>query len=215
MQDVIFNGSDNRHPQGMAEISLTFDNADSKLPVDFAEVQVTAALCTAPAKANTSSTRRHAGSATSRSFSWIPASAPTLTPSSARARIDLILSSRPEDRRFLFEEAAGIIKYKSRKRIAIRKLDAAEQNLLRLRDIIAEVQRQMRSLKRQVNAAIRYREFTDELRELEIRAAWLRFTRFAEGVTGLREKFAVAQNAYEKATAETSQLEARGTRNSD
>ncbi len=208
MQDVIFNGSDNRHPQGMAEISLTFDNADSKLPVDFAEVQVTRRLYRSgeseylinktPCRLRDVQELFMDTGIGTNAYSLI-----------GQGKIDLILSSRPEDRRFLFEEAAGIIKYKSRKRIAIRKLDAAEQNLLRLRDIIAEVQRQMRSLKRQVNAAIRYREFTDELRELEIRAAWLRFTRFAEGVTGLREKFAVAQNAYEKATAETSQLEAR------
>ena len=72
-----------------------------------------------------------------------------------QGKMDMILSSKPEERRYLFEEAAGIIKYKSRKKIAMRKLDSAEQNLLRLGDIIAEVERQMRSLKRQVNAAIR------------------------------------------------------------
>jgi len=102
-------------------------------------------------------------------------------------KIDLVISSRPEDRRFLFEEAAGIIKYKTRKRVAMRKLESADQNMLRLGDIIAEVERQMRSLKRQVNAAIRHREITQALRELEVRNAWLQFNELSGQIADLRE----------------------------
>lgn len=208
MQDVIFNGSENRHPLGMAEVSVTFDNADSKLPVDFAEVQVTRRLYRSGESEyliNKSPCRLRditelfmdTGIGTS-AYSMI-----------GQGKMDMILSQKPEDRRFLFEEAAGIIKYKNRKRLAIRRLESAEQNLLRLTDIIAELERQMRSLKRQVNAAIRYRELTDQLRDLEIRAAWLQYTRLTGEIGTMREQFAEAQKEYEAFSTEISTLEAR------
>ncbi len=208
MLDVVFNGTDNRQPMGMSEVSITFDNSDSRLPVDFAEVQVT---------------RRIYRSGESEYFlnktpcrlkdihelfmdTGIGMNAYSLI---GQGQIDLVLSSKPEDRRFLFEEAAGIIKYKARKKVAMRKLEGAEQNLVRLNDIIAEVQRQMRSLKRQVNAAIRYRELTDQLRDLEVRAIWLKYCVVSARVKELRGQFAEAQDRYEKAMTENSAMEAR------
>lgn len=168
MQDVIFNGTDERAPTGMAEVSLTFDNTDSRLPVDFAEVQVTRRiyrsgeseylLNNAPCRLRDVQELFMDTGIGTNAYSLI-----------GQGKIDMVLSSKPEDRRFLFEEAAGIIKYKSRKRIAMRRLDSAHQNLLRLGDIVAEVERQCRSLKRQVNAAIRYRELSESLRDFEIR----------------------------------------------
>lgn len=208
MQDVIFNGSENRQPVGMAEVSLVFDNSDSVLPVDFAEVQVTRRIYRsgeseylinkAPCRLRDVQELFMDTGVGTNAYSLI-----------SQGKIDLILSSKPEDRRFIFEEAAGIIRYKTRKRIAMRKLASAEQNLLRLGDIIAEIQRQMRSLKRQVNAAIRYRELTDKLREVDIRSAWLGFRRLSSEIEGLRAGFAKAQDEYEQATAETSKQEAR------
>ncbi|MBI5093962.1 MAG: chromosome segregation protein SMC [Candidatus Hydrogenedentes bacterium] len=208
MQDVIFNGSENRHALGMAEVSLTFDNADSRLPVDFAEVQITRRVYRsgeseylinkAPCRLkDIQELFMDTGIGTS-AYSMI-----------GQGKMDMVLSSKPEDRRFLFEEAAGIIKYKTRKRVAMRKLESADQNLLRLSDIIQEVERQMRSLKRQVNAAIRYRELSDELKATEIRSAWIKYVFLTAEITELRAKFAVAQDAYEKALAETTQFEAR------
>ncbi|MCL4695305.1 MAG: hypothetical protein KJ060_22675, partial [Candidatus Hydrogenedentes bacterium] len=126
-----------------------------------------------------------------------------------QGKMDLILSSKPEDRRYLFEEAAGIIKYKNRKRLAMRRLESAEQNLLRLGDIIAEVQRQMRSLKRQVNAAIRYRELSDQLRDIEIRAAWFEFVRLTTEIAELRKNFASSGKRLEQLTTQITKLEAR------
>ena len=126
-----------------------------------------------------------------------------------QGKIDLVLSSKPDDRRYLFEEAAGIIKYKSRKKIAMRKLDSAEQNLLRLTDIIGEVQRQMRSLKRQVNAAIRHRELTEALRDLEVRNAWLQFNELSGQIEDLKIRYEAARELYEKASTKTGQLDAR------
>lgn len=208
MQDVIFNGSEDRPATGMAEVTLTFDNADSRLPVDFAEVQVTRRLYRsgeseyllnkAPCRLRDIQEMFMDTGIGTNAYSLI-----------GQGKIDLVLSSKPEDRRFLFEEAAGIIKYKTRKRIAMRKMESADQNLLRLGDIIAEVQRQMRSLKRQVNAAIRHRELTAELRQLEIRNAWLQYNELSGRITDLKQRFAAAQNVYEKASAETSRLEAQ------
>ena len=208
MQDVIFNGSETRQPTGMAEVSLTFDNSDNRLPVDFAEVQVTRRVYRsgeseylinkAPCRLkDIQELFMDTGIGTS-AYSLI-----------GQGKIAMVLSSKPEDRRYLFEEAAGIIKYKSRKRVAMRKLDQAEQNLLRLGDIIQEVQRQMRTLKRQVNAAIRYRELTEELRGLELRSGWLKFSEYSTRIADLKESFAKAQDVYEKASAAMSRIEAR------
>jgi chromosome segregation protein len=208
MQDVIFNGSEQRSATGMAEVSLTFDNADNKLPVDFAEVQISRRvyrsgeseylLNKAPCRLRDIQELFMDTGIGTNAYSLI-----------GQGKIDLVLSSKPEDRRYLFEEAAGIIKYKSRKKIALRKLDGAEQNLLRLQDIIAEVERQMRTLKRQVAAAIRHRELTTALRDLEIRNAWLKFKSLTEDIARLKEAFDTASKQYETASTETQRMEAR------
>ena len=208
MQDVIFNGSENRHPLGMSEVSVTFDNADSKLPVDFAEVQVTRRVYRsgeseylinkAPCRLRDIQELFMDTGIGLQAYSMV-----------GQGKMDLILSSKPDDRRYLFEEAAGIIKYKNRKRVATRRLDSAEQNLLRLTDIITEVERQMRSLKRQVNAAIRYRELSEELRSLEIRAAWLTFTQLTTEIKQLQKQFAQTRDRYEGMAGRVTTLEAR------
>ena len=84
-----------------------------------------------------------------------------------QGKIDLILSSRPDDRRFIFEEASGITKYKSKKIEAVRRLEATDNNLLRATDIIAEVKRQINSITRQAKKAERYKERYDRLKEFK------------------------------------------------
>ena len=208
MLDIIFAGSENRQAMGMSEVSVTFDNSDSRLPVDFSEVQITRRLY----RSGESEYLMNKTPCRLRDIqelfmdTGIGTNAYSLI---GQGQISMVLSSKPEDRRFLFEEAAGIIKYKARKRVAIRKLDSAEQNLLRLGDIIAEVQRQMRSLKRQVNAAIRYRTMKEELQDLEIRAIYTRYAALRADLAQLRSQFAKAQDTYEKAMAQHSQFEAR------
>ncbi|GMW00762.1 MAG: chromosome partition protein Smc [Candidatus Hydrogenedentota bacterium] len=208
MQDVIFNGSENRHALGMAEVSITFDNSDSVLPIDFSEVQVTRRLYRsgeseylinkAPCRLRDIQELFMDTGIGTNAYSMI-----------GQGKMDMLLSSKPEDRRFVFEEAAGIIKYKNRKKLAMRRLEGAEQNLLRLNDIILEVERQMRTLKRQVNAAIRYRELSDELKVLEIRAAWLEYTRLRTEIADLKVQFAAASDSYTTMSTEISSLEAR------
>ncbi|HNR33548.1 MAG TPA: AAA family ATPase, partial [Candidatus Hydrogenedentes bacterium] len=211
MQDVIFNGSENRTALGMAEVSITFDNTDNRLPIDYSEVQVTRRLY----RTGESEYLLNKSPCRLRDVqelfmdTGIGTNAYSLI---GQGKIDLVLSSKPEDRRFLFEEAAGIIKYKSRKRVAMRKLDAAEQNLLRLNDIIAEVERQMRSLKRQVNAAVRYRELTDLLKALEVRAFWIKYAHLQQELMRLREQYAAAAETYARVMAENADA---GTRNEE
>ncbi len=207
MQDVIFNGSEHRSPTGMAEVTLTFDNADGKLPLDFAEIQVTRrvyrsgeseyCINKAPCRLRDIQDMFMDTGIGTNAYSLI-----------GQGKIDLVLSSKPEDRRYLFEEAAGIIKYKSRKRVAMRKLESAEQNLLRLNDIIQEVQRQMRALKRQVNAAMRHRELSEALRELEIRNAWLHFNELTGEIQDLQAQYTDVRDLYQKQTTECEKLDA-------
>ena len=208
MQDVIFNGSEDRQAMGMAEVTATFDNSDSALPVDFSEVEITRRVYRsgeseylinrAPCRLKDIQELFMDTGISTQGYSMV-----------GQGKIDLIVSSKPDERRQVFEEAAGVIKYKTRKRLALRRLDSAEQNLVRLQDIIAEVERQMRTLKRQVNAAIRYRELTEQLRDVEIRAAWLQWRHFTQEVARLKEKFAKAQDSFEKLSAENTALEAR------
>ena len=208
MQDVIFNGSEHRPPTGMAEVTLTFDNADNKLPVDFAEVTVTRRVY----RSGESEYLMNGAACRLRDIhelfmdTGIGTNAYSLI---GQGKIGMVLSSKPDDRRYLFEEAAGIIKYKSRKRVAMRKLDSAEQNLLRLQDVITEVQRQMRSLKRQVNAAIRHRELSETLRELEIRNAWLHYNALSMEITDLKDRFEAAREQYETGSTELGKHDAR------
>lgn len=208
MQDVIFNGSDERPPMGMAEVTLTFDNSDSTLPVDFSEVQITRRVYRsgeseylinkAPCRLRDIQELFMDTGIGTNAYSMI-----------GQGKVAMVLSSKPDDRRYLFEEAAGIIKYKSRKRVAMRKLEQAEQNHLRLCDVIAELERQMRSLKRQVNAAIRYRELSGQLKELEIRACWIKFVHLTADIERLTALFKESQNAFEQASTDLSRLEAQ------
>jgi len=174
MADVIFNGTDGRKAIGMAEVSLTFADVDPKLlslpgvNLDFTEITVTRRVYrdgTGEYLLNKTACRLRdiqqlfmdTGIGRS-SYSMM-----------AQGQIDQILSAHPEDRRTIFEEAAGINKYKHQKKEALRKLEYTEQNLMRLTDIIKEVKRQIISLQRQAGKARRYKEIFDQLKSLDTR----------------------------------------------
>ena len=166
MADVIFNGTDSRKPVGFGEVSLTFTNCGSELGVDWHDVRVTRRvyrdgnseyfLNKTPCRLRDIQTL-FADTGVGRSAYSIM----------EQGKIDLILSSRPEDRRTVFEEAAGITKYKTQKREALRKLEATEANLLRIGDIIKEVKRQIGSLQRQAGKARRYQALHADLQVLD------------------------------------------------
>jgi chromosome segregation protein len=166
MADVIFNGTETRKPVGFGEVSLTFTNCGSELGVDWHDVRVTRRVYrdgNSEYLLNKTPCRLRdiqslfADTGVGRSAYSIM----------EQGKIDLILSSRPEDRRAVFEEAAGITKYKTQKREALRKLEATEANLLRIGDIIKEVKRQIGSLQRQAGKARRYQTLLADLQVLD------------------------------------------------
>jgi chromosome segregation protein len=166
MADVIFNGTESRKPLGFGEVSLTFTNCGSELGVDWHDVRVTRRVY------RDGNSEYLLNKTVCRLRDIQSLFADTGVGRSAysimeQGKIDLILSSRPEDRRTVFEEAAGITKYKTQKREALRKLEATEANLLRIGDIIKEVKRQIGSLQRQAGKARRYQTLLADLQVLD------------------------------------------------
>jgi len=166
MADVIFSGTDSRKPVGFAEVSLTFTDCATELDVDWHEVRVTRRVY----RDGISEYLLNKTVCRLKDIQSLFADTGvgrTAYSMMEQGRIDLILSSRPEDRRAVFEEAAGITKYKTQKREALRKLEATEANLLRLGDIIKEVKRQIGSLQRQAGKARRYQALHSDLQVLD------------------------------------------------
>src|SRR5437762_1504020 len=170
MADVIFNGTDTRKPVGLAEVSLTFSDCETELGIDWHDVRVTRRvyrdgnseylLNKTPCRLRDIQNLFADTGVARAAYSMME-----------QGKIDMILSSRPEDRRAVFEEAAGITKYKAQKREALRKLEATEANLLRIGDVIKEVKRQIGSLQRQAGKARRYQALHADLRVLETHQA--------------------------------------------
>jgi chromosome segregation protein len=166
MADVIFDGSEVRKPVGFAEVSLTFTDCADELGIDWHDVRVTRRVY----RDGNSEYLLNKTSCRLRDIQSLFADtgiARSAYSMMEQGKIDMILSSRPEDRRAVFEEAAGVTKYKSQKREALRKLEATEANLLRIGDIIKEVKRQIGSLQRQAGKARRYQALHDDLRVLD------------------------------------------------
>nr|MDQ6912916.1 chromosome segregation protein SMC [Verrucomicrobiota bacterium] len=166
MADVIFNGTDSRKPLGFSEVSLTFSDCAQELGVDWHDVRVSRRVY------RDGNSEYLLNKTVCRLKDIHNLFADTGVGRSAysimeQGKIDLILSSRPEDRRTVFEEAAGITKYKGQKKEALRKLEATEANLLRIGDIIKEVKRQIGSLQRQAGKARRYQTLMADLQVLD------------------------------------------------
>lgn len=167
MEDVIFAGTEHRKSVGFAEVSLTIDNSDNYLPVSYSEVTITRRVYRSGESEyyiNKTSCRLKdihelfLDTGIGRDgYSII-----------GQGRVDEILSTKSEDRRHIFEEASGIMKYKVRKQEAERKLDLTEQNLVRINDIIIELETQIEPLREQSEAAKKYLSLREGLKELEI-----------------------------------------------
>src|SRR5471030_2970402 len=166
MKYVIFSGTDTRPPLGMAEVSLTFGDCEKDLGTAYNEVTITRRVF----RDGASEYELNKTPCRLRDIhsmfmdTGIGRSAYSIM---EQGKIDTILSSRPEDRRAIFEEAAGITKYKSQKKEALRKLENTEANLIRLTDIIREVKRQIGSLQRQAGKARRYQTLLADLQVLD------------------------------------------------
>ena len=162
MEDVIFAGSVNRRPLGVAEVSLVFDNSDGQLPLDFNEVIITRRVF----RSGDSEYYINKTACRLKDIHEMLADTGLGRESMTvigQNKVDEILSSKPEERRLLFEEAAGITKYKQRKRDSLRKLEDAEQNLTRVQDIIAELETQLEPLKESAARTVTFNKLSAEL----------------------------------------------------
>ena len=187
MADVIFNGADTRKPVGFAEVSLTFTDCAEELGIEWHDVRVTRRVY----RDGNSEYLLNKTPCRLRDIQSLFADtgiARTAYSMMEQGRIDMILSSRPEDRRAVFEEAAGITKYKTQKREALRKLEATEANLLRIGDVIKEVKRQIGSLQRQAGKARRYQALHADLRVLETHHACKQLASLERDLAASREE---------------------------
>ena len=190
MEDVIFGGSETRKPTGLAEVSMIFDNSDGNCPAaykDFAEIMVTRKLYRSgdsdylinktPCRLLDINELFMDTGVGARAYSIIE-----------QGKVGALVSAKPEERRSLIEEAAGVTKYKSRKKSALRKMDATRQNLIRLGDIISEVRRQISSLQRQASKAEKFRDLRREARQIELSLSGNRLQRLDEEVALLEQQ---------------------------
>jgi chromosome segregation protein len=201
MEDVIFNGTDTHKPLSMAEVSLTLADCESTLGTEFDEVTVTRRVLRSgegqyfinksPCRLKDIQRLFMDTGIGTNSYSLME-----------QGRIDLILSSRPEDRRAVFEEASGITKFKADKKEAIRKLEQTEANLLRLADIIREVKRRIISLQRQASKAKRYKALQDELRSFDTYLSRERLAILTSEITSLEQRVTDLQKQEDAARQE-------------
>ncbi|MFB6279800.1 MAG: chromosome segregation protein SMC [Salinibacter sp.] len=190
MENLIFNGTADRRPLGMAEVELTIENTDGVLPTEYSEVTIGRRLF------RDGTSEYLMNGATCRLKDITDLFMDTGMAADAYSVIELkmvdeLVSGSTEDRRRMFEEAAGITRYKMRRRQALRKLDSTQSDLERIRDLTDEVSTQVERLERQAEKAQRYREAEEELRRLELLLAQVEYNRLTKRQETLREQQAV------------------------
>ena len=198
MQDVIFSGTELRKPLSFASVAITLDNSDHKLPVDFEEVTVTRRLY----RSGESEYRINGSSCRLKDINemfydtGIGKEGYSII---GQGQIDKILSGKPEERRELFDEAAGIVKFKRRKNTTLKKLEEEQQNLVRVTDILSELTKQLEPLERQSETAKIYLAKRDNLKELDINMFLLEYEHTGNLIRELKEKTRIAENQLKEA----------------
>lgn len=214
MQDVIFAGTETRKPLGYASVSITLDNADHRLPVSYDEVTVTRRVYrSGESEYLLNGTQVRLKDINEMFYdTGIGKEGYSII---GQGQIDKILSGKPEERRELFDEAAGIVKFKRRKNTAQKKLEAERQNLVRVNDILSELTRQLGPLEKQAETAKIYLQKRDELKKYDVNLFLLEFERLRRELQEVEEKKNQAEEqigdtkaAYEKAKEEYELLEA-------
>ena len=213
MQDVIFSGTETRKPLGFASVAITLDNSDHKLDIEYEEVTVTRRLYRSGESEyllNGTSCRLkdinelfYDTGIGKEGYSII-----------GQGQIDKILSGKPEERRELFDEAAGIVKFKRRKNTALKKLDEEQQNLVRVTDILSELTRQLGPLERQSETARIYLKKREELKVLDVNMFLVETEHMREQLKDVEQKYQAAQEElsqiqsdFEKTKAEYEEIE--------
>lgn len=207
MQDVIFSGTDKRKALGYAEVTITFDNTDKTIPVDYQEIAVTRRMF----RSGESEYYLNKNSCRLKDIrelfmdTGIGKDGYSIV---GQGRIDEILSTKPEDRRNIFEEAAGIVKYKSKKTEAERRLNKTQENLTRIKDIIAELENQYNNLKDQSDKATIYLQISNKVREIDINL-------IIRKIDALKNKIDLDIQEKERVQAEIDKINAEKTQNED
>ncbi len=216
MADVIFNGSGGRRATNAAEVTLTFDNTKHLLPIDSPEVHITRRVYRSgegeylvnrsPARLRDIRDLLSGTGMGTQAYSVIE-----------QGKVDVLLQSSARDRRVIFEEAAGISRFKIRKIEALRRLERVEQNLLRLSDIVDEVENRLRSVRVQAGKARRYKEHTDRLQELRTQVGLVDWKRLSDRLAALDRELqshgdgrSAASAAAERLEAELLEIDAQG-----
>ena len=208
MEDVIFNGTEKRRKQAFCEVTLVFDNTDHALLIDFSEVAVSRRVYRngdgeyqingAPCRLKDIVDLFRDTGLGRDGYSIV-----------GQGRIDEILSAKSEDRRQVFEEAAGIMKYKARKNESQRKLESSQTNLERVQDILGELEERVEPLKKQSEEAREYLALRDELKRLDLNVFLTRSVKYEARIAELRQALSDAEKNLAEASA---QLEALGAR---
>ena len=196
MQDVIFSGTETRKPLGFAYVAITLDNSDHKLPIDYQEVTIARRLYrsgeseyllngTACRLKDVNELFYDTGIG-KEGYSII-----------GQGQIDKILSGKPEERRELFDEAAGIVKFKRRKNTALKKLEEEQQNLTRVRDILGELSRQLAPLEKQSETARMYLKKKERLKQLDIQMFLTEMERIRKQLKETEGKYQIVQSDLE------------------
>ena len=194
MEDVIFAGTENRKPMGYAYVAITFDNADHKLNIDYDEVTVSRRLFrSGESEYMINGTQVRLKDINELFYdTGIGKEGYSII---GQGQIDKILSGKPEERRELFDEAAGIVKFKRRKNEALRKLDDQNQNLVRVSDILGELERQVVPLEKQCEKAKRYLLLKDDLKVNDVNMFLIEYNEIKNRLTQLDEKIKIAKYA--------------------
>jgi len=207
MADVIFNGSGNRRAINTAEITLTLDNSKHLLPIDTTEVHITRRVYRSgegeylinrnPARLRDIRDLLSGTGMGTQAYSVIE-----------QGKVDILLQSSARDRRIIFEEAAGISRFKMRKLEALRRLERVDQNLLRLHDIVDEVANRLRSVRAQAGKARHYKEYHDRLQELRTQVGLVDWQRLTERLNGFEREIQSLTEQHDAALASAEAIEA-------
>jgi chromosome segregation protein len=216
MEDVIFSGTEHRKPSGLAEVTLVIDNRDGRLPLEYAEVSV-ARRAYRSGESEYLINKNHCRLKDIYEMFFDTGIGREGYTIIGQGKVDEILNNKPEERRGIFEEAAGIMKYKVRKLEAERKLEATERNLARIGDIVAELSAQLDILREQAAAARKYLALGERLKRIELEVYTSRIGRClaelkkGEDGAGLaREELARAEAAMARAEAASAEKGRRG-----
>ncbi|MFP4697505.1 MAG: chromosome segregation protein SMC [Eubacteriales bacterium] len=195
MEDVIFAGTENRRPLGYCQVSITIDNTDRRIPIDFSEITVSRRVY----RSGESEYSLNGSNCRLKDINelffdtGIGKEGYSII---GQGQIDKILSSKPEDRRDLFDEAVGIVKFKKRKEIAEKKLLKEKENLYRVNDILLEIEKQIEPLKNQAEIAKEYLNLKEKLKELDVNVFLLEIKRIKEEKTKLEERENIVNNNF-------------------